>query len=187
MRSPVRPCGPGGAGWCPRGPSRPWPPLRRPAEGKPRQGAAHEFRTPHQLVRFPPGGLRWVRGHQAGLAAPPHAAHVPHERDLGDRRRRLHRDRGGATLPAPDAPPDPRGAALPDQPRGRLSHHGPDAQDVQEAGAGAPMSRELIEYFIQTSYIVAAVLFVLALKWLSGPTTARRGGRAGEGGMLLAG
>ncbi len=48
------------------------------------------------------------------------------------------------------------------------------------------MSPELVEYFIQFSYIVAAVLFVLSLKWLSGPTTARRGVRVGEVGMLLA-
>jgi len=48
------------------------------------------------------------------------------------------------------------------------------------------MSPELIQYLIQFSYIVAAVLFVLSLKWLSGPTTARRGVRAGEVGMLLA-
>jgi NAD(P) transhydrogenase subunit beta len=48
------------------------------------------------------------------------------------------------------------------------------------------MSPEVIQYLIQFSYIVAAVLFVLSLKWLSGPTTARRGVRAGEVGMLLA-
>ncbi|MBI3013555.1 MAG: NAD(P)(+) transhydrogenase (Re/Si-specific) subunit beta [Candidatus Tectomicrobia bacterium] len=48
------------------------------------------------------------------------------------------------------------------------------------------MSEQLIEHFIQFSYIAAAVLFVLSLKWLSAPTTARRGVRAGEIGMLLA-
>src|ERR1700730_1314799 len=35
-------------------------------------------------------------------------------------------------------------------------------------------------------YIVAACLFVLALKWMSAPDTARRGVWAGEVGMLLA-
>src|SRR2546425_6223955 len=35
-------------------------------------------------------------------------------------------------------------------------------------------------------YIVAAALFILALKWLAAPATARRGVRAGEVGMLLA-
>ena len=41
-------------------------------------------------------------------------------------------------------------------------------------------------YFTQLSYIAAAALFVLSLKWLSHPTTARRGVRVGEIGMGLA-
>ena len=36
------------------------------------------------------------------------------------------------------------------------------------------------------SYLVAAALFILSLKWLSHPRTARRGVRAGEIGMALA-
>ena len=39
---------------------------------------------------------------------------------------------------------------------------------------------------LQVTYLVATVLFVLSLKWLSSPTTARRGVFAGELGMLLA-
>ena len=39
---------------------------------------------------------------------------------------------------------------------------------------------------VSFSYIAAAVLFVLALKWMSAPATARRGVKAGELGMLLA-
>jgi NAD(P) transhydrogenase subunit beta len=42
------------------------------------------------------------------------------------------------------------------------------------------------EYIIELAYLAAAVLFVLALKWLSSPVTARRGVRAGELGMALA-
>jgi NAD(P) transhydrogenase subunit beta len=42
------------------------------------------------------------------------------------------------------------------------------------------------EYVIEITYIVAAVLFILALKWLSSPVTARRGVWAGEAGMVLA-
>lgn len=38
----------------------------------------------------------------------------------------------------------------------------------------------------QTTYITAAALFVLSLKWLSSPASARRGVIAGEVGMLLA-
>ena len=41
-------------------------------------------------------------------------------------------------------------------------------------------------YFIQFTYIAAAASFVLSLKWLSHPTTARLGVRVGELGMALA-
>jgi len=39
---------------------------------------------------------------------------------------------------------------------------------------------------VEFSYIAAATLFILSLKWLSHPTTARRGVKAGELGMLVA-
>ena len=42
------------------------------------------------------------------------------------------------------------------------------------------------ENFIEITYIVATALFILSLKWLSSPTTARRGVWAGEIGMALA-
>jgi NAD(P) transhydrogenase subunit beta len=42
------------------------------------------------------------------------------------------------------------------------------------------------ENIIEVSYLAAGVLFILALRWLSSPRTARRGVQAGEIGMLLA-
>ena len=39
---------------------------------------------------------------------------------------------------------------------------------------------------LETIYLIAAILFILSLKWLSSPSSARRGVRAGEIGMLLA-
>jgi NAD(P) transhydrogenase subunit beta len=42
------------------------------------------------------------------------------------------------------------------------------------------------EYLIEGTYLVATALFILSLKWLGSPTTARRGVLAGEAGMLLA-
>jgi H+-translocating NAD(P) transhydrogenase subunit beta len=42
------------------------------------------------------------------------------------------------------------------------------------------------EHLIEAAYLVATALFVLSLKWMSSPATARRGVRAGELGMLLA-
>ena len=38
----------------------------------------------------------------------------------------------------------------------------------------------------QVLYLAAAALFILALKWMSAPATARRGVLSGEIGMLLA-
>src|SRR5271169_3634967 len=43
-----------------------------------------------------------------------------------------------------------------------------------------------LETIIEITYLIATALFILALKWLSSPTTARRGVFAGELGMLLA-
>jgi NAD(P) transhydrogenase subunit beta len=42
------------------------------------------------------------------------------------------------------------------------------------------------EHVIEVTYLIATACFILALKWLSSPTTARRGVFAGEFGMLLA-
>jgi NAD(P) transhydrogenase subunit beta len=41
-------------------------------------------------------------------------------------------------------------------------------------------------HVIEITYIIAVVLFILSLKWLSSPATARHGVWAGEAGMLLA-
>jgi NAD(P) transhydrogenase subunit beta len=42
------------------------------------------------------------------------------------------------------------------------------------------------EHLVQLSYLAAAALFILSLLWMSHPSTARRGVRAAEIGMLLA-
>ena len=41
-------------------------------------------------------------------------------------------------------------------------------------------------HMVQTSYLLAAALFILSLKWMSSPASARRGVMAGQVGMLLA-
>src|SRR2546421_11053093 len=43
-----------------------------------------------------------------------------------------------------------------------------------------------MENIIEITYLIATALFILSLKWLSSPATARRGVFAGELGMLLA-
>jgi NAD(P) transhydrogenase subunit beta len=42
------------------------------------------------------------------------------------------------------------------------------------------------EHIIEVTYLIATALFILSLKWLSSPVTARRGVWAGEAGMVLA-
>jgi NAD(P) transhydrogenase subunit beta len=42
------------------------------------------------------------------------------------------------------------------------------------------------EHLIEAAYLTATALFILSLKWMSSPTTARRGVLAGEIGMVLA-
>lgn len=48
------------------------------------------------------------------------------------------------------------------------------------------MEASAVEIFVQFCYLAAAALFILALKWMSHPSSARRGVVAGELGMLLA-
>jgi NAD(P) transhydrogenase subunit beta len=48
------------------------------------------------------------------------------------------------------------------------------------------MNRELMNVVLPAMYILAAAGFILALKWMSSPATARRGVITGEIGMLLA-
>ena len=48
------------------------------------------------------------------------------------------------------------------------------------------MSPAFLDYAIQIAYLVATACFILSLKWLSAPATARRGVLAGEIGMALA-
>jgi len=42
------------------------------------------------------------------------------------------------------------------------------------------------QYIIEIVYLLASALFILSLKWMSSPSTARRGVRSGEIGMVLA-
>jgi H+-translocating NAD(P) transhydrogenase subunit beta len=48
------------------------------------------------------------------------------------------------------------------------------------------MTPEISSAITQIAYLVAGVLFILALKWLSSPATARKGNIAGQIGMLAA-
>src|SRR5271156_2722338 len=45
---------------------------------------------------------------------------------------------------------------------------------------------QVSQYIIEITYLVATALFILSLKWMSSPSTARHGVWAGELGMVLA-
>src|SRR6202008_403199 len=69
-------------------------------------------------------------------------------------------------------------------------NHRSHAQDVQ-IQPPEPEALNMIEFaaspiVIEVTYLIAGALFILSLKWLSSPTTARHGIWAGEIGMLLA-
>ena len=46
--------------------------------------------------------------------------------------------------------------------------------------------KQMMEHLLLTNYILAAAGFILAIKWMNSPATARRGVLVGEMGMLLA-
>src|SRR5918992_6344530 len=140
-----------------------------------------------------PGGVRRVRGDLEGPEHASHPADVSHERDTRHRpARRTAADRRGGGLPERADPRD-RDRVRHDQRRRRLSRHGPDARDVQ-AAAPAEEGRAVTLYafslqdpdFIQACYIAAFSLFILGMRLLKNPRTARRGNLVAAVGMAIA-
>src|SRR5256886_6503681 len=128
-------------------------------------------------VRVRAGDVHRAGGDPPGLAPVVHTAHVAHQRDLGYRRGGVARGRRGR-LPADDSRDRGGGAVrLHDQHRQRVSDHGPDAEDVQEAMTYA---------IAQAAAVLATALFIFSLYWMNDPTTARRGVVAGVTGMVIA-
>ena len=79
------------------------------------------------------------------------------------------------------------------QPRRRVRRHRPDARDVPAEAArlrgrcgGGRQMNVLDPTWTALLYLVAAVCFILALKGLSSPRTARRGNLIGAAGALIA-
>src|SRR6185436_8158951 len=131
-------------------------------------------------VRVHAGDVRRVPGDPERLAPAAHAPDVADQRHLGDRRRRLAGRGRRARVGSDDRPRDRRRGGVDDQHRVGIPHHRPDAEDVPREGA------EVNEHLIQLSYFAAAVLFILSLRWLNSPKTARRGVAAGVAGMAAA-
>src|SRR4029077_17656474 len=92
--------------------------------------------------------------------------------------------------PRPDpAPGHPglRGRRPGDHQRGRgLRRHGPDARDVQGPSLGPRPGEAGLTVATGLVYLVAAVLFVVGLKFLSSPRGAPRGNQVAAVGMVLA-
>src|SRR6267142_2490424 len=132
-------------------------------------------------VRLCAGDVHRARRDPPRIAPAVHAAHVAHQCDFGDRRRRVDRGHWGRLSSDDPHPRGDRAVRLDDQHRERLPDHRPHAQDVQ--GRRGP---EMIVAFTQLSYVVATALFILALHWMNDPKTARRGVYGGVAAMFLA-
>src|SRR5215471_1608478 len=152
-----------------------------------RRPTRNESRAPPFLRGHDPRArdLPRVRGDLEGADAAAHPADVRHERDSRDRdRRRDARRRRRSQGHADHDHRAGRRRACVGKRRRRLRRHGPDARDVQETGAQRArlVSRETTNLL----YLITIVTFVLALRFLSNPATARRGNQIGAVGMLIA-
>src|SRR2546430_142278 len=148
----------------------------RRASPMPGRSESHE-RLLVDAVRVRPGDVHRAGGDPPGVAPVVHAAHVAHERDLGDRRGRVHRGHRRRLPMDHPRPRRDRAVRLHDEHRQRIPHHEPDAQDVQEAMTYA---------VAQVAAILATALFIFSLYWMNDPKTARHAVAAGVTGMLVA-
>ena len=73
-----------------------------------------------------------------------------------------------------------RGGCFLQQHGGRIFHHRPHDPHVQIRRGQEIMNAAAIQQYLDFAYIAAVVLFILAIKWLSSPVSARRGVLAGE-------
>src|SRR5207249_2634420 len=128
-------------------------------------------------VRVRAGDLHRAGGDPPGLPAALHAAHVAYQRDLRHRRRRVDRRRRRRLSQGDPHPRRGRALRLHDEHRQRVPHHGPDAEDVQEAMTHA---------VAQFAAVLATVLFIFSLYWMNDPKTARHAVVAGVTAMLVA-
>src|SRR6202022_816416 len=114
--------------------------------------------------------------------APP--AHVPHQRARRHRRGRRHHSRRRTQKQSRRDSRHHRHRRRHQQHRRRLPDHRPHAAHVQIQRAEETIMPT--DTLIEITYLIATALFILSLKWLSSPTTARHGVWAGEIGMALA-
>src|ERR1017187_4647187 len=131
-------------------------------------------------------------GHQPCASPVAHTAHVGHQRHLRHLADRLIGTRWGRSLSAVCPHPRVRRCYRRHHQRGgRVRYHRSHAEDVRQASRaqitrspGVQMSLE--SYFMEATYLLASILFVLSLKGMSRPETARRGMFLAEAGMAAA-
>src|SRR3954471_6294850 len=155
---------------------------KEPTDGRGRR-LAHDLH--HERVRRDRGDLEGLldAAHPADVRRERHPRDHPARRGPGDgcdRQRRRARRGPGRDRPG-------RG-----QHGRRFRGHRPDAADVraQEAQAGSGSDRRwerrLMPTWVQLVYLACAVCFILALKGLSGPKTARAGNLVGAAAAVVA-
>src|SRR5579864_8229148 len=166
---------------------------------KPSAQEQHRDRTRIRFLSFRPaarlraGDLRRLRGYLEGSDDAPYAAHVGDKCDSRRRagRRDLHR-RGHLQRLADLTALHRAGAGSSDagnhQCGRRLRGHRTHAADVQEERTGEKMTAyaeaQTIVFYAAT--LAAVVLFIMGLRYLSSPATARVGNRYAAAGMLVA-
>src|SRR4029079_10944033 len=143
-------------------------------------GPAHRTDDPR------PRRLRRLRGRLAGAEHAAHPADVGHERHPRHRAaRRALPDRAGRGI-SQQLPVRDRDLLRDDQRGRRLPRDGPHARDVQAAGLMYTATFLQDPDFIRSLYIVAFALFILDLRLMNHPRTARRGNVLGAIGMGIA-
>src|SRR3984893_11463279 len=149
----------------------------------------HEQRAAQRAHLLRACGLRRHRGHLQGADDAAHAADVRHQRDPRHHPGGRSADSRGRQLSGHDRPRTSRGCACHHQ-RGRwFCCHRPDAGDVQgppDADEDARTIEVQMTVVLTLAYLLAAVLFILGLRQLSSPKTARNGNYTAAIGMVIA-
>src|SRR5207342_3300757 len=136
-------------------------------------------------VRVHARGLHRLRNHRPRAGDPAYPAHVGLQ--LRARHRAGRRDGGARTGGHASGEGDrlPCGAAGCRQRRWRLRGHRTHARDVQVEQGGQQVTGALA-LLVKGSYFLAALLFILGIKRMASPVTARSGIRWAGAGMVLA-
>src|SRR5882672_5267072 len=169
--------------------SRASPTRARSGTRQPAKWWSHDRRH-HRPVHLHAGGVHRLRGDRARPGDPAHAT------DVGLEFRARHRAGGGdgrartGELDARHGDRLHRRGAGGRQRRRRLRRHRAHAGNVQgergEEAMTSPLSPQLAALLVNASYLLTAFLFIMGLKRMSSPRTAKSGVVWAGWGMLVA-